>query len=291
MGEFTQEQLDAAISKAAADAVAKYQSDNPSTSQRDIDSAVAAAKAELKAQMEAENQLAIDREKSKQQDIAKRLKEANKKAAPAALEGLDDDAVSTLLELAPFVKGMNQEKRLAFIENASSGSFQNMLITQRDNWQTELLVPVQQENENLKAELTSLKAESVRNNREKPLKAALLEFCSSDVHAQSAGTRMMSDLFEAGLDDEGNLIAKTSGPTAGIDPETNTPFTAETAAKYLARTVSFLKKQSSTSNGGGDGKKPLSDGTDAKSVSDIVKGKTKEEKIAALEARKRARAG
>lgn len=272
----TEDELTAKLAAAAAEAVKGLptQADNEAATAK----AIAAALEDAKAQTDAAIKLAVDKEKSKREDIEKRLKAAKKQQVPSALEGLSDDAVDAVIKAAEMVKGMSDEKLLSFVHSMANNDNQTLLVEHKNRWIADELTPLQDEVSSLKAELSSVKTEATRGRRNAPLAKAVLAHCNSDVNAQEDALRRISAMFEDGLDDEGKLIPKQTGDHLGIDPATNTPFTPDTAAKHLASTIFYLAKPSSTTPLGGNGAKPTTT-TSTLSVSELLaKAKTQEER-------------
>ena len=250
----SQEDLDKKLADAAATAVEGHVS--KSEMDTAIQAAVSTALNSQKGELEAEKQAALAKERSKKEEINERLKKANKKQVPAALEGLDDDLVEPLIKAADHIKGLSTEKRLMFLENISSGNFTDMVAQQRQTWKSSELDPIQTKLEEANAKIAELQSKALRSQKETPIRDALLNHCNPDPEAQKDAYRRMWDAFEDVPDDEGKLKPKQIGPTMGVCPTTNQPFTPETYAKHLAGTISYFAKPSSTSVIGGNGSKP-----------------------------------
>ena len=283
MGEFTQEQLDAAVKEAVDKATSEMHSKS------DMDAAIAKAVKDAMSKISDEHnaalKLAVDQEKSKRGDIEKRLKEANKKQIPTALDGLDDDVISVLLEVAQHTKGWNDQKLKMFLENVATGNYQNVIVQQRQSWLESELKPKDDKIAELEAELSTLKREAIVNRKSKPLNQAVLAHCNPDPYAQEDAQRRIDAMFEDELVD-GKFVPKQIGSHLGIDPQTNETFAPETAAKYLARTINHLRKPSSTSDHNGNGKS-IPEERSTLPLSEQLKGKTAEQKRAILAARKK----
>lgn len=288
MSEFTQEQLDQAVSEAVAKAT------EGQITQKDIDDAATKAATEAlesaQQRFEDDKKEALAKERSKREDIAARLKEAKKQQVPSALEGLETDVVDSLIEAAKYAKGLSEEKRLSFLENMSSGNFQNMLVQQRDKWQNDIATPKDERIAELETELKSVRAEAIKAKKESPLKDAVIAHCNPDKYAQQDAFRRIFDMFEDNLDDEGSLVPRQTGEHLGIDPQSNKPFTPETAAKYLAKEIQYLAKPSSTQKIEGVSSKPTTQ-TENVSLQEALKNaKSPEERSQILRDRKKARA-
>jgi len=291
MSEFTQEQLDAAVNEAVAKAISEANKNQ--LSQNDIDNAVEAAKSEINQNNEAKTQaaikLAVDQEKSKREDIEKRLKAAKKSQIPSALEGLDDSSIDGLIQAAQYTKGLSEDKRLLFFEHVASGNIQQTLVSQRAKWDNEILAPKDLRIVELETELSQQKKLATYARKSGPLRDAILAHCNPDKYAQQDAFRRIDAMFEDQLTDEGGLKPKQSGDHLGICPQTNAPFTPETAAKYLAREISYLAKPSTTTDVGGQGNKPNQGGENLTLQERLNAAKTKEERKAIFsESRKKA---
>ena len=283
MTEFTQEQLDEAVKEAVESAKSGMVSSSEVEAQ--VSKAVTDAMSKAKQEHEADKAAAVAKEKSIRDEINERLKKAKKQQVPNALEGLDPDTIDGLIEAAGHLKGFSDDKRTMFLENVASGRFQNMLVEQKQSWINSELKPLQQQLESVKSDLSNVRKEALSARRTKPLAAAVLEHCNPDKYVQEDALRRLSDMFEAELNDEGQLVPKEAGPHLGICPQTNTKFTPDTAAKYLAREISHFAKPSSSSDAKGSGNKPREQ-SEILPLGEAVKGKSKEEKIAILQARK-----
>lgn len=281
MAKYSQSQLDEAVQKAVEEATAKIQAEQakPSVSQKDIEDAIAKVREEL----EAEKKLAVDQARSKKQEEADRYKEqlneAKKAQMPDAFKSLEPEVVNAALVIANEFKHLNESSLTNVVSQIKNGDIQSIIVRERERSNTETIKPLNDRIAELEAELAGVKADNLRKVRTEPLRNALLAHCNPDAHSQKSGLIAISDMFEDGLDDEGNLIPKQSGDLMGIDPETNKPFTAETAAKHLARTVWYLKKPSTTSNASGKGDKPH-DKSEKQSLSEKLEGKSPEEQRA-----------
>lgn len=281
MSEITQEQLDAAV----ADAIQKAKEGMHSKSEVDaaIANAVEQATSKLTENTEAQIKLAVDKERSKREDIEKRLKAANKKQVPDKLEGLSSEEIESLLKVAEYTSGLSDEKRIMFYENMSSGSYQNMIIEQRNSWLKSELEPKDARIAELEEEVKSVRKEALSSTIDSIIKDAVFDECHPDLNAQQDGRRRVKEMFEDKLDDDGNLVPRQIGEHMGIDPETNLPFTAKTAAKYQAKTVFYLKKPSSNSDTSGNGKDPIptNDGLSLQEKLDAAKTKEERQQILA----------
>ena len=284
MSEFTQEQLDAAVAEAVRNAQSGMHS--KSDVENMIAGAVTEAMSKAKAEHEADKQLALDREKSKREDINNRLKAANKKQVPDALSGLDEDLIAPLIQAAEHIKGMSQEKATMFFQNLASNDLQSMVADTRNKWSETELTPVKTELEAAKQEIASLKATALKARKEGPIRDALLKHCNPDPEAQKDAYRRMWDAFEDIPDEEGNLKAKAIGENLGVCTVTNAPYTPDTYAQHLAHKISYFAKPSSTTKIGGAGDKPTKETAEQLPLSEALKGKSAAEKIAILEARK-----